>query len=117
MTDMEELHHRHLLRVTLLLVLADLNQGRGRSQVKATKMPLLRKAAERLLGQPEFGGLKSEMEAWRKRNQWVEESALFYALANLEEGLAGTPWWTWPEPIRSSPSPSLLPMPPSVPFP
>ena len=78
--------------LTPLLVLA--------LQVQKTKVPLLRKAADALRTAPEHEGLRSEAAAFRKGNPWVEDSALFYCLANFEEGLAHMAWWTWPEPIR-----------------
>jgi hypothetical protein len=64
------------------------------------KTPLLKKAADTLLAKGKFETMFLEMEAWRKRNQWVEDSALFYAIATFEEDLQNTPWWTWPDGIK-----------------
>ncbi len=64
------------------------------------KVPLLKKAADALRMGPKFESLRSEAAAFRAANPWVEDSALFYCLANFEEGLQGQAWWLWPEPIR-----------------
>lgn len=41
------------------------------------KLPLLDRAAQRLLHGEAFGGLRDEMRAFRADNAWVEASALF----------------------------------------
>jgi hypothetical protein len=41
------------------------------------QLPLLDKAALRLLQGKEFEGLRAEMNAFREENSWVESSALF----------------------------------------
>ena len=41
------------------------------------QLPLLDKAALRLLQGEEFEGLRAEMNAFREENGWVESSALF----------------------------------------
>jgi hypothetical protein len=68
--------------------------------VQRVKVPLLKKAADALRMGPKFESLRSEAAAFRAANPWVEDSALFYCLANFEEGLQGQAWWLWPEPIR-----------------
>lgn len=69
-------------------------------QVQRVKVPLLEKAADALRTDPKFEGLRAEAAEFRSANPWVEDSALFYCLANFEEGLKGKAWWLWPEPIR-----------------
>jgi 4-alpha-glucanotransferase len=67
--------------------------------VAATKFPLLKKAAQALLSDASNAALKAEMDAFRKLNAWVEDSALFDVLRqqpDVEELL----WWDWPEPLR-----------------
>eukprot|EP00803_Ostreobium_quekettii_P002311 evm.model.scf_1815.2 EVM.evm.TU.scf_1815.2 scf_1815:28796-31892(+) len=63
------------------------------------KMPLLTIAARRLLHDEPFGTLKQDMEVFRRRNKWVEDSALFECLRNDPEN-EGLVWWEWPEDIR-----------------
>ncbi|KAK9824025.1 hypothetical protein WJX72_007052 [[Myrmecia] bisecta] len=69
-------------------------------EVAAVKQPLLDKAADRLLNESRFGQLRGEMDGFRGQTPWVEDSALFYCLAQLHEGTKHMAWWTWPEPLR-----------------
>ena len=78
------------------------------SQVQRVKVPLLEKAADALRTDPRFEWLRSEAAAFRAANPWVEDSALFYCLANFEEELKGKAWWLWPEPIRWRQDPYAL---------
>jgi hypothetical protein len=55
------------------------------AQVAATKMPLLKKAAARLLSDEPFVTLRQEMAAWRKAHSWIEDSALFEVARNDPE--------------------------------
>lgn len=64
------------------------------------KLPLLEKAALALLDTPEFALLRSSCDAFRAKNSWVEESALFHALCNDPELAEFEAWWDWPERIR-----------------
>ena len=70
-------------------------------QVRDVKMPILEKAADRIRTDSSFEEMKAEAEAFRQRNPWVEDSALFYALSHHRKELIGKAWWAWPEPIRS----------------
>ena len=65
-------------------------------RVAAAKAPLLKKAATALPSSP----LAADAAAWRAANPWVEDSALFAALAAGEEGCVDRAWWEWPEPLR-----------------
>ena len=67
--------------------------------VSASKTPLLDKSAERLLLDNKFSHLRLDMEAFRSKNSWIEESALFSIIANLP-GLEGLMWWDWPIELR-----------------
>jgi len=81
------------------------------------KEPILNKATKRLLLDPKFASLKEELTAFREAESWVEESALFYALANFEETTKERAWWTWPSPLRClplSPPPSPVYLPPRL---
>lgn len=40
-------------------------------------MPLLAKAADRLLADERFQGLRDQLAAWRRAHPWIEDSALF----------------------------------------
>lgn len=40
------------------------------------------------------------MNAFRRTNAWVEESALFYALIQAPR-TANMAWWDWPAKLRS----------------
>ncbi len=62
-------------------------------------MPLLRKAALRLLQGEAFAGLREQMAVWRKAHSWVEDSALFEVARTLP-GLDDKAWWEWPEDLR-----------------
>ena len=64
------------------------------------KEPILQKATKRLLSDGKFAGLRKELDAFRKANTWVEDSALFYCLDHYDKELAGKAWWTWPGPLR-----------------
>jgi 4-alpha-glucanotransferase len=68
--------------------------------VAAWKVPLLHAAAKRLLTGADFRSLRAQMNAFRRENAWIEDSALFYALTTYEEGLVGVDWWEWPEKLR-----------------
>ncbi|EFN57034.1 hypothetical protein CHLNCDRAFT_21506 [Chlorella variabilis] len=63
------------------------------------KLPLLDRAAQRLLHGEAFGGLRDEMRAFRADNAWVEASALFSVLTE-QPGLVGEAWWDWPADVR-----------------
>ena len=67
--------------------------------VAEVKLPLLESAAARLLDGEQFEGLRKDMNAWRKANVWVEESALFSAITEIPE-LDEVAWWDWPEKLR-----------------
>jgi 4-alpha-glucanotransferase len=67
--------------------------------VAAVKMPLLQKAARRMLGDGKFAGLQQGMAAYRQQNPWVEESALF-DIVRQQPGLTELAWWDWPEELR-----------------
>ncbi len=53
-------------------------------QVEAAKAPLLRKAADKLLNESKFSSLRREMDAFRAKNPWVEDSALFFCLIEYQ---------------------------------
>lgn len=54
------------------------------------QVPLLDKAALRLLQGPEFEGLRAQMQQFRTDNPWVEQSALFrWALRGWVGGWVG----------------------------
>lgn len=67
--------------------------------VASLRDPLLQAAAERLLSGALFSDLRDEMDEWRASHAWVEDSALFAAIAEMPD-LIGTPWWDWPEGVR-----------------
>lgn len=67
--------------------------------VAALKAPLLEKAAGRLLEGGAFAHLRSDCDAFRSANPWVEDSALFSVIAGLP-GLEETLWWDWPIELR-----------------
>jgi len=56
------------------------------------KGPLLKAAARRALDDPRWG---PDVAAWRSREPWVEESALFSALLAAEPGCVDKAWWEW----------------------
>ncbi|MFH2006645.1 MAG: 4-alpha-glucanotransferase [bacterium] len=66
------------------------------SSVCDFKAPRLEKAAQRLLAGVN-PPLRDELEAFREREQWVEEAALFAALRAVERQ---RPWWSWPAELR-----------------
>jgi 4-alpha-glucanotransferase len=68
--------------------------------VHAAKTPLLEKAAAALLGEPRFAGLRDQMGAFRAENPWLEESALFAAIAEMP-GLEGVVSRRPPPPLRA----------------
>eukprot|EP00195_Chlamydomonas_chlamydogama_P015568 CAMPEP_0202902880 /NCGR_PEP_ID=MMETSP1392-20130828/18588_1 /ASSEMBLY_ACC=CAM_ASM_000868 /TAXON_ID=225041 /ORGANISM="Chlamydomonas chlamydogama, Strain SAG 11-48b" /LENGTH=555 /DNA_ID=CAMNT_0049589739 /DNA_START=130 /DNA_END=1794 /DNA_ORIENTATION=- len=74
--------------------------------VAASKTPVLSKAAQNLLKVDRFSKLREEMQAFRKANKWVEESAVFDVARNLPD-LADKAWWDWPEPLRFRKSDAL----------
>ena len=63
----------------------------------AAKNPLLAKAAAALRSHPT---LAPAADAWRAANPWVEDSALFAALAEHEPDCVGKAWWEWPVGLR-----------------
>lgn len=67
--------------------------------VAATKFPLLKKAANKLLNDPSTAALKEEFKQFRKENSWVEDSAVFDILRQQPE-LSELAWWEWPEELR-----------------
>lgn len=67
--------------------------------VAAAKLPLLKRAAQRLLKEDRFTRLREEYLKYRKEHPWVEDSALFDVARNLPE-LSQLAWWQWPEPLR-----------------
>lgn len=67
--------------------------------VAAAKGPALRNAARRLLGDAKFKAMREEMEAFRKSNSWIEDSAVFDVARNLPD-MREMAWWEWPEPLR-----------------
>ena len=69
------------------------------------KEPRIQKAARRLLEDDKFATLRQEMTAWRSREKWVEESALFAVLCDHEPTCRGEDgkakiWWFWDLPLR-----------------
>ena len=67
--------------------------------VEAAKMPLLKKAAQRLLKEDRFQRMKGEYQKFRSDHPWIEDSALFDVARNLPE-LREMAWWDWPENLR-----------------
>lgn len=67
--------------------------------VMAAKIPCLQKAANRLLTDDRFKGLRDEMNAFRHANKWIEDSAIFDVARNLPD-LSQMAWWDWPEGLR-----------------
>jgi 4-alpha-glucanotransferase len=63
------------------------------------KAPLICKAAEKLLDDSAFSGLRDRLAAFRKANAWVEESALFDCLRR-ERSREGKCWWEWEPALR-----------------
>ena len=63
----------------------------------AAKTPLLAKAAAALRSHP---SLAPAADAWRAAHPWVEDSALFAALAEHEPDCVGKAWWEWHEGLR-----------------
>ena len=53
-------------------------------QVRDSRVPLLKKAADRLLEGSKFSSLRQEMDSFRSQNPWVEDSALFFCLIKLQ---------------------------------
>jgi len=66
------------------------------ARVKAHKLPLVVRAAERLLASPEHA-LSTALARFRDENRWVEDVALFLALKSAH---GGAPWWQWPQPLK-----------------
>ena len=64
--------------------------------VRATKGPLLRLAARRLLDQPDHP-LHAALQQWRARHAWADDAALF---GELRDAHGGAPWWEWPADLR-----------------
>lgn len=60
------------------------HQMRSCLQVQELKTPLLVKAADALLNKSKFESMRGELHNFREENSWVEDSALFYCLAELQ---------------------------------
>jgi 4-alpha-glucanotransferase len=60
------------------------------------KRERLERAADRLLD-GRAPGLRHALEAFRAEAGWAREAALFAAVRARQ---GGTPWWTWPAPLR-----------------
>ena len=58
-------------------------------QVRDSRVPLLKKAADRLLEGSKFSSLRQEMDSFRSQNPWVEDSALFFCLIKLQVSCDG----------------------------
>lgn len=58
-------------------------------QVRDSRVPLLKKAADRLLEKSKFSSLRQEMDSFRSQNPWVEDSALFFCLIKLQVSCNG----------------------------
>lgn len=58
-------------------------------QVQELKTPLLVKAADTLLNKSKFESMRRELHSFREENGWVEDSALFYCLAELQVHCCG----------------------------
>lgn len=69
------------------------------ADIKAWKVPLLKKAANRLLNDAKFSKLRAELKAFEESHPWVESSALFDVLSRTEK-LEGVDWWDWPVDLR-----------------
>eukprot|EP00192_Tetraselmis_astigmatica_P008779 CAMPEP_0117671382 /NCGR_PEP_ID=MMETSP0804-20121206/13302_1 /TAXON_ID=1074897 /ORGANISM="Tetraselmis astigmatica, Strain CCMP880" /LENGTH=620 /DNA_ID=CAMNT_0005479835 /DNA_START=81 /DNA_END=1943 /DNA_ORIENTATION=+ len=67
--------------------------------VQQWKVPLLKKAAKELLTGAKCAALREDLEAFKKENPWVFDSALFDVLSRSEE-LDKMLWWDWPEGLR-----------------
>lgn len=63
------------------------------------KLPLVRKAAEALLAGDAFASMRGDMDAFRRGNPWIEESALFDCLKRDPER-DGEAWWDWEAKIK-----------------
>lgn len=68
-------------------------------QATDRKAPLLRLAADRLLGEERFHYFREQMWQFRNAHPWIEDSALFEVLRSTPE-LSSKVWWQWPESIR-----------------
>ena len=64
------------------------------------KLPLVRKAAEALLAGDAFAALRGDMDAFRRGNPWLEESALFDCLKRAPER-DGKAWWDWEDKVKN----------------
>ena len=64
--------------------------------VRATKAPLLRRAARRLLDQPDHA-LHGDLQRWRAQHPWADDAALF---GELRDAHGGAPWWEWAPGLR-----------------
>eukprot|EP00197_Chlamydomonas_leiostraca_P012772 CAMPEP_0202858882 /NCGR_PEP_ID=MMETSP1391-20130828/1227_1 /ASSEMBLY_ACC=CAM_ASM_000867 /TAXON_ID=1034604 /ORGANISM="Chlamydomonas leiostraca, Strain SAG 11-49" /LENGTH=549 /DNA_ID=CAMNT_0049537853 /DNA_START=179 /DNA_END=1828 /DNA_ORIENTATION=+ len=67
--------------------------------VAEVKMPLLCKAADRLLADDKFKAMRDDLNKWRRAHSWIEDSALFEVARNLPS-LCDKAWWEWPEALR-----------------
>lgn len=73
-------------------------------RVKAWKLPLVERAADRLLAKPEHG-LSAALAHFRDENRWVEDVALYMALRAVHHG---QPWWQWPQELKDRDKSALL---------
>ena len=64
-------------------------------QLKATKTPLLDKAADALLALDKGHQLQQELAHFQQENPWVKDSALFHALTTFHPSTKEKAWWTW----------------------
>ena len=97
MIDLMDLHDDRLLTGEELVAGMDPSDGDvDFPAVRARKAPVLRAAARRLLDSPGHP-LFPAWEVWLAERPWMHEAGLFSALREAHEG---TPWWTWPAPLR-----------------
>lgn len=95
----QELHQMGLLSAEEVPEESPVELHADFTAVAAWKLPLLDKAAQRLLHGEEFDSLRVEMQKFRADSAWVEQSALFSVLTEQPE-LAGEAWWDWPADVR-----------------
>lgn len=67
--------------------------------VTESKTPVLKKAAANVLSDPNLKQFRDGLAAFRKKNSWVEDSALFDVIRRQPENV-GLYWWHWEEPLR-----------------
>lgn len=100
MIPLEELVSEGLMDSSELPPKTSSTESADFNAVNDFREPLLVKVADRLLGDSKHGELRKQMDAFRTENAWVEDSALFFCLANLDEVTKDSAWWTWPEELR-----------------